>query len=692
MMTPAGPRQPRRPRTHRGSATKAFATAALAVVALVVGTALAGPAVAAGGTPLIDWSFTTATAPAGYSFLGRACLTAAGPATARECLTPAGETVGPVPAQGVAPGWLQLTNASTGPSWGGVAGSLLYDVPVPASAGLVVTFDQVQYGGTGADGIAFFLSDGTYDLDDTGAFGGSLGYAQRGTGANPAAGRIEPGVAGGYLGVGLDAYGNYTNDEEARGRGCATPSTATGRTIDAVALRGPGRLGVQPAWTATSTYPRADWVEGYCLLASNPLNGLTLRSTSTLAPDATTTAAMQRHVRVSIAPQPASTTVGPQVVVEIDFGAGYQTVLSATMPEPAPPTYKFGFAASTGGSSDVHLVRNVHVDTTTPLDELTLIKQVPAAGARVAGYVVGESVPYQYVVYNTGNRTLTGLDITDPSLDGPATCPTDHLDPGSSTVCAGGHVVTLQDLQDLVTATAPGQPLVYARPATAHGLAAGAPLTSAPSTAPVRLKAPVGTIRSIATLDDLDNDGLADVGETVHWSYEVTGDPVVDLHDVTVETPSGAVVACGTFVLPAGAVHLCQDPSLVTVVSASDVSVGSVSTTALARGVDVDGTTINTAPSAATVPVAPAPAPPAPAPPAPAPPGVTPPTPPSAPATPSPVTPVSVIVPSAPQATVPAATPELAMTGSDLRIGILGLGALFLGGALVAVSRRRRDA
>ena len=102
------------------------------------------------------------------------------------------------------PGYLQITDAVTNK-----AGSILYDRPIPSSAGVIATFDQWQYGGTGADGIAFTLIDGATTPTAPGAFGGSLGYAQR-TGV--------PGIVGGYVGIGMDVFGNFYNDNEGRGR------------------------------------------------------------------------------------------------------------------------------------------------------------------------------------------------------------------------------------------------------------------------------------------------------------------------------------------------------------------------------------------------------------------------------------------------------------------------------------------
>ena len=58
----------------------------------------------------------------------------------------------------------------------------------------------------GADGISFFLIDGTATPTKAGGFGGSLGYAQN---TSPPAPTI-PGIVGGYLGVGLDEFGNYS--------------------------------------------------------------------------------------------------------------------------------------------------------------------------------------------------------------------------------------------------------------------------------------------------------------------------------------------------------------------------------------------------------------------------------------------------------------------------------------------------
>lgn len=105
--------------------------------------------------------------------------------------------------------------------WQSTAAS--YQRLLPAANNLVeIEFDHYAYGGSGADGIAIVLSDATV-TPNPGAYGGPLGYGFR-------AG--VPGFAGGWLGIGIDEYGNFSNQG---GEG-----NKPGRRRQSVALRGSG--------------------------------------------------------------------------------------------------------------------------------------------------------------------------------------------------------------------------------------------------------------------------------------------------------------------------------------------------------------------------------------------------------------------------------------------------------------------
>ena len=276
--------------------------------------------------------------------LGDACLTGM-PADQADsgfaaCDTPEGQ--GPEP--GHVPGYLQLTDARYR-----TTGGILYDKALEPKGDIEITFAQYQYGGTGADGISFFLIDGEANPTDVGAYGGSLGYAQH---------EDIPGIEGGYLGLGLDAWGNFSADTENRGNNCPedqrSPEHLTvelNRAPDNVALRGPGQ-----------------GTEGYCLLATTATDekigeydlGEVYGSSFDESLNSDDLADAKRLVKLKVTDDDH-----PKVTVDIDFldGDGWNRVLEAQMEDPAPDTFKFGFASSTGLENDTHLIRHLRVET-----------------------------------------------------------------------------------------------------------------------------------------------------------------------------------------------------------------------------------------------------------------------------------------------------------------------------------------
>ncbi|GAB1639922.1 lectin-like domain-containing protein [Krasilnikovia sp. MM14-A1259] len=510
------------------------------------------PAVAAAGSLLFDESFQGASvADPGVLPLNDACLTGASSATA-----PAGRSGlarcalrNRAPQTGTVPGYLQLTDATNNR-----AGGIVYNRPLPAGGGLVVTFTQYQYAGSAADGIAFFLTDGSTELTSVGAPGGSLGYAQQ-TGA--------PGVHGAFMGVGFDSYGNFVADNFGKGAGCAPPSPY-GRIPNTVTLRGPGEGTIGYCYVTSSTSGSASTLPGSLRSLVGP-------------------AAAARPVRITVSPG-----LRPTLTVEIDFsdGAGFRTVLTRTATRDVPPTYKFGFTASTGGSTDVHLIRDMVVNSVTPLGTLSLTKQVDRTTTQPASYGPGDLVPYEFVVVNTSVAQLTGVQVTDPGVSG-ITCPRTTLtaagDPGSQMVCKGSHVITAADALNPT----------YSNTATA---AAGSGITSNPSTVTVPITpAPSLTLTKTAALTDTSGDGLAEPGERIDYTFRVTNTGNVALTGVGVTDPKLGTVNCAATSLAPGAATTCTAAYTVT---QADADAGVVHNSATAQGTPPAGGTVVSAPAA----------------------------------------------------------------------------------------------
>ncbi|WP_157520821.1 DUF7507 domain-containing protein [Herbidospora daliensis] len=468
---------------------------------------------------LLNETFTGATiADSGFVPLGTVCLTGAtvtpppGVSATGPC-NQATQQTPPVPTPGVIPGYLQLTDNANYR-----VGGIVYNRALSNNNGLVVEFDQFQYGGNGADGIGFFLVDGETELMDDGADGGSLGYAQR---------NLTPGVDGGYLGVGFDAYGNFANDGENRGNECPadqrSPIATTIQVTDTVTVRGPGQGLIDYCWIATTMAPDP----------SKPSGFVTTLPGSLRDPGASPGPALRR-VRITL-----SSTELLHVDIDFNDGAGYQRVLEKQLADDAPKTVKFGFSASTGGLIDTHLIRNLVVGSVTPLQLLDLATTVQQQDQRPPSdpHVVGDVVHYDFLVTNTGPSPLTGVSVSDPTATN-IVCPTTTLGPAgtatASMTCTGQHTITTADAtgHDTFTTTA-----------TANATSIGGPISSNPSSAtvPIRQLTPMLDIAETVTPDP------AKVGQKVTYTITATNNGGVDLNPATLSDDLSKVLDKATY-------------------------------------------------------------------------------------------------------------------------------------------------
>ncbi|MBW3832720.1 DUF6701 domain-containing protein [Aeromonas hydrophila] len=195
----------------------------------------------------------------------------------------------------------------------------------PGAGNLVtVEFDQYAYktsGTSGADGMAVVLSDATL-TPQPGAFGGPLGYGYK-TGIS--------GFAGGWLGVGLDEYGNYANEGG---------STNLGSRPQAVSIRGSG--------SGTSGYR---YLTGTASNLNPPV-------------DSGTNGNRPHRYRITVDSRSAGNSLA---TVERDTGSGYSTLVgpinmtSQTGQAAVPANFLLSLTGSTGSVTNFHEIDNVRI-------------------------------------------------------------------------------------------------------------------------------------------------------------------------------------------------------------------------------------------------------------------------------------------------------------------------------------------
>ncbi|MCJ1683061.1 Ig-like domain-containing protein [Rathayibacter sp. VKM Ac-2928] len=555
------------PQTPTSAAPRPLALTLILVLLAAVLVVLPAPRAEAATVLLQEGFGGTSVVDPAWQALDSACITRATTAP------PAGtSTLGvcanrtQAPAAATTPGFLQLTDTRTNAKGGAV-----FNRPIPATGGLDVQFDQYQYqaalGLQGADGIGFFLTDGSRSLTAAGAPGGSLGYGQSTT---------FDGVNGGYLGIGLDVFGNFSSTGGGLGAGCATPPTPPGTTANRIVARGPGQ-----------------GKTGYCYIAGTAPPGTlaSLRPTVNLSDTGAPGTGAGRTIRVTV-----SSAAFPVVTVYYGATAGMAAAsltqaLQFTMTTAAPSTYKLGFTASTGGSSDTHLIRNVSVSSINDLDDISLVKQIDRTTTQPAAYNEGSVIPYQFVVTNGSvTGTLSGVAVSDPKVP-TVTCPTTTLAPLASVICTGSHTVTAAEavagnLVNTATASAtkttPGQTTVTVTSRTAT------------VTAPISTPAPVITLVKSGALTDTNGNQQADVGEQIVYTFRATNTGNVTLQNVAVTDTKVASITPATATIAPSAQAVFTSAAYT--VTQADINSG----TAIPNTATVTGRTLAASPTTVT--------------------------------------------------------------------------------------------
>lgn len=279
-------------------------------------------------------------------------------------------------------------------------GVLVYDRSFSTSLGVQVDFDYYMGGGTGADGLAFFLVDGSTSSVTPGKFGGTLGY---GTDYSSVSG-----VSNGYIAVAFDLWGNAINEfGNATGTAGNNPG---GLVANNILLAGSGN--------GTSGYRYLDGFTGASVSGGwKRVSILTRRGDGS---NGCVTGAICLTVKISS--NGGSTWTNVYTDYRVDNLTGQAAI---------PNTFKLGFSAGTGGSNNNHYIDNVQIYFDVAGYNLSLTK----AGAG-SGTVTSFSSPSQATQLSCGT-TCDVAFATNAQVTLTAAAAADSVFTGWSGDCSG---------------------------------------------------------------------------------------------------------------------------------------------------------------------------------------------------------------------------------------------------------------
>jgi type IV pilus assembly protein PilY1 len=330
-------------------------------------------------------------------------------------------------------------------------GAIVSNFTFPSGEGLHVTFTTVTYRGDsggagkdGADGMSFFLMNGA-SPPGIGAFGGSLAYTCSNSNTP------HDGLVGAYLGLGIDEFGNFLNGQNLM-PGYTGPNVATGDNTALGYGYQPGRIGLRGygsvAFSALNTLNSAYYpatlsaanqqaaVQNTCKTGtlwnySNPGNPV---QTATAVPDYAPIPGGYVATGFQIANEGAQTRGNANPITydlkitatglltlaySYNGGASQQILVGQDITASngaLPSTFRFGFAGSTGGDTNIH---EILCFKATPYEQSASsagLNQQQASQVNTGTQVYlaffdpstwSGSLTAQNVLYNSSNQTVS---------------------------------------------------------------------------------------------------------------------------------------------------------------------------------------------------------------------------------------------------------------------------------------------
>ena len=265
----------------------------------------------------------------------------------------------------------------------------------------------------------------------------------------------------------------------------------------------------------------------------------------------------------------SETCIGTYSVTQSDVDAG-----SVTNTATASGTNDSNASATSNMSS-------VTVMASNAVTSLSLTKSTTSTGYGAAG----DTIPYSYLVTNTGTTTLSGVGVSDNQIPS-VSCPDSTLAPGANETCTGAYTVTQADVDagsvtNTATANATGP---YANTASSNQSSVTVMASNA--------------VNSLSLTKSTSSNGYGAAGATIPYRYLVTNTGTTTLNDIAVSDNLIPSVNCPDSSLAPTASETCTATYTVT---QADVDAGSVTNTATASGTNGSDVTATSNPSSVTV-------------------------------------------------------------------------------------------
>ena len=231
------------------------------------------------------------------------------------------------------------------------------------------------------------------------------------------------------------------------------------------------------------------------------------------------------------------------------------------------------FLGSMGGTKLNEPVVGGALVPVPPTSSLTLAKTTTSSGYGAAG----QTIPYSYLVTNTGATTLTNIAVTDNKNS--VSCPSGTLAKGASETCTGTYTVTQADVDGgsvtnaaTVAGTTPSGTIVSSSPSVVTVLAnsATSSMTMTKSSTTPSFAAAGDLIDYQYTVTNTGTTTLSDIAVT-----DAASNPN-DVNLIPVPAPTPVTVNCPSTTLAPGSNEVCTSTYTVT---QADVDSGQAGTT-----------------------------------------------------------------------------------------------------------------